>query len=74
LSCVARQERKITGGYVHIRFWNSTSRILRGVKSVGGFVERAVPAEGDCTGVKKGAFGAGVLLGAIVAIEARRRY
>lgn len=50
-----------------MRFWNVTSRILRGVKRVGGFSLSAVPAGGDWIGVKKGVFGAGVLEGAIVA-------
>jgi hypothetical protein len=39
-------------GATQIRFWNVTLRILRGVKSVGGFLERAVPAGGFWMGVK----------------------
>jgi hypothetical protein len=38
--------------YVQIRFWNSTSLIFKGVKSVGGLAESAVPDGGDCFGVK----------------------
>jgi len=40
------------GVYVQIRFLNSTSLIFKGVKRVGGLLERAVPAGGDCFGVK----------------------
>jgi len=35
-----------------MRFWKVTSRILRGVESVGGSGESAVPAGGDWIGVK----------------------
>lgn len=52
-------------GATHMRFWNVTSRILRGVKSVGGLGESALPAGGVCAGVKKGTFSAGIVLGAI---------
>lgn len=39
------------GEFTHIRFWNVTERIVRGVKSVGGFGESAVPAGGSWVGV-----------------------
>lgn len=52
-------------GATQMRFWKVRERIWRGLKSVGGFGDRALPAGGDCMGVKYGAFGAGVLTGAI---------
>lgn len=36
---------------LHILFWNVTSLILSGVKSVGGLGVRAEPAAGDWMGV-----------------------
>ena len=39
-------------GATQMRFWKVRERILRGVKSVGGFLKRAVPEGGDWMGVK----------------------
>lgn len=36
---------------LQILFWKVTSRIFRGVNSVGGLADRAVPAGGDWRGV-----------------------
>lgn len=49
-----------------MRFWKVRERIVRGVKRVGGFSLRAVPAGGDCAGVKYCVSAAGVFRGAII--------
>jgi hypothetical protein len=49
-----------------MRFWKVTSRILRGVKSVGGFADRALPAGVFWAGVKYGVLGAAGFFGDIV--------
>lgn len=52
-----------------MRFWKVASRILRGVKSVGGFGERALPAGMVCAGVKYGVLGAASFFGDILENE-----
>lgn len=52
-----------------MRFWKVTSRILKGVKRVGGLAERAVPAGTVCAGVKYGVLGAATFRGDILGNE-----
>lgn len=46
-----------------MRFWKVKSRIFKGVKRVGGLLERADPAGMVCAGVKYGVLGAGTFRG-----------
>lgn len=52
--------------HTQMRFWKVTSRILRGVKSVGGLADRALPAGVFWAGVKYGVLGAAGFFGDIV--------